>query len=241
MKTIQLTKGQFAKVDDEDFGYLSAYRWHACRGAKNRSYYARRATHYRGKYFLFLMHRVIAQARPGEVVDHINHDTLDNQKSNLRVGTQALNMLNRHAPSGSSSKYKGVARWGFIWVSHFKGKHIGYFNNDEDAARSYNCRARGEGVDWALLNEIPGLTKEEACRMPMSYHPRINKNRYRGVRKRGRQWEATITVDNKTRVIGYYPTAELAAKAYNEQCDLNGRIDKKNRIEESVGDLLTSI
>jgi hypothetical protein len=221
-----------ATVDDEDYEYLSRHKWCASKGVRNKSWYAVRSIKINGKCQRVFMSRVIAQARLGEVVDHKNHDTLDNRRENLRVGTQALNQLNRVPLKGGSSRYKGVTFYppAMKWVAHFKG-HIGYFDNEEDAARAYNVKAKAAGNDWALLNVISGLTPEESVTMPASYRPRIRKNRFKGVRQRGRQWEASIQYKNQRMVIGYYPTALDAAIAFNSECDRLGCPQRKNPME----------
>jgi hypothetical protein len=84
------------------------------------------------------LHRFIVGAQPGEVVDHINHNTLDNRRANLRRCSQAVNGLNRRGPtSNSTSGVRGVildARSGKwlarvtisnkqIWLGLFDDKH----------------------------------------------------------------------------------------------------------------------
>lgn len=232
MKYVPLTRGLKAIVDDEDYQLISQFNWCSNKGTRNTTYYAVRGTRIKGKYQRIFMHRLIAQARPGEIVDHINHDTLDNRKENLRIGTQALNQLNRRH-LGGSSPYKGVSFYKptLQWLASFQGKHIGYFDNQSDAARAYNAKAKDQGEDWALLNEIPGLSLEEAVKMPSTYRPRRKKYQYRGVRPKGKQWEASIQYQNKRHVIGYYPTPLEAAQAYNNECDQLGCPNRKNTLD----------
>lgn len=98
---IPLTQGQFAVIDDQDAPLVSCFRWYATAN-KMKGYYAASTDCGSTIY----MHRVITDAPKGKVVDHINHDTLDNRRCNLRVGTQKDNMANgafalrTHCPKG---------------------------------------------------------------------------------------------------------------------------------------------
>jgi hypothetical protein len=76
MRRIKLTKGKFAKIDDDDFERISKWKWHV---NGNRGY---AVSDIRGRKTY--MHRLIMRARKFQMVDHINFNTLDNRKINLR-------------------------------------------------------------------------------------------------------------------------------------------------------------
>jgi hypothetical protein len=89
-----------------------------------------------------LLHRVIMfnKLKYGYEVDHINHNRLDNRKSNLRIVTHSENMLNALPPrkqDGTSSVFKGVSKRGDKWqvIIRFgdKLKHFGVFDTEEQA------------------------------------------------------------------------------------------------------------
>lgn len=90
------------------------------------------------------IHRVITGAKQGEVVDHINHNKTDNRRENLRVCTRAENNRNKVPCKKCVSKFLGVhyiAKWRKYSVM-VKGKFIGYYKDEEDAARAYDKAAR---------------------------------------------------------------------------------------------------
>lgn len=100
MKLIELTQGQKAIVDDDDYGRLSKSKWYAEK--KYNNFYARRGLDD------VLMHRIILKLTDSKLkVDHINHNGLDNRKENLRVCTQRQNMCNKKKEKDNKSGYKG--------------------------------------------------------------------------------------------------------------------------------------
>jgi hypothetical protein len=111
------------------------------------------------------MHREVIRLPGHLVVDHINHNGLDNRKANLRPATRAQNNYNRLAikRKGATSKYKGVAwkkdknKWRARL--HFNGKlmFLGYFDNQIDAAKAYDKAAKECYGPFACLN-FPGDT-----------------------------------------------------------------------------------
>jgi hypothetical protein len=96
-----------------------------------------------------------------KVVDHKDHNLLNNQKSNLRVCTIKQNTQNVIPRKGKkSSKYKGVSWfkrdncWRAYIGSNGKHKHIGYFKTELDAALSYNKENKKSFGEYGLLNII---------------------------------------------------------------------------------------
>ncbi len=92
----------------------------------------------------------------GKVVDHIDHDTLDNQRINLRICTRSQNGMNRKKDSGI--KFKGVTfhkRAGkFMAQIYMNGKkyYLGVFETPEEAAMVYDKKARELHGEFALTN-----------------------------------------------------------------------------------------
>jgi hypothetical protein len=96
-----------------------------------------------GKRNTAFLHRWITNAPSSLKVDHINHETLDNSDENLRVVTQAENNQNvRGARKNSKSGIQGViwigkrAKWVAQIKSNGKHKHIGYYNEKDEAEQA---------------------------------------------------------------------------------------------------------
>lgn len=161
MKEILLTKGLVALVDDEDYERVNAFKWNATANGYSERIVARRQVHIKGKKHNVYMHRFIMNAPSGMCVDHINHEPLDNRKSNLRICTKTQNCHNMiKRTRRCSSTYKGVSyakdasKWrAFIRVDT-RLKHIGYYQDEKSAALAYNTAARNYFGEYALLNKI---------------------------------------------------------------------------------------
>ena len=88
------------------------------------------------------MHRLVTDCPKGMVVDHINHNTADNRKSNLRICTISDNNKNKSVAKNSKSGVNGVTWYekGSKWLVRINadGKQIslGYFSNKEDAIKA---------------------------------------------------------------------------------------------------------
>jgi hypothetical protein len=109
MKTIQLSNGGEALVDDEDFERLNQFKWRNSKTPNNL--YAESGAFLR-------MHRLIMNCPDGLIVDHIDGDGLNNQKSNLRICSHQDNICNtRKTPGKFASDYKGVTKpkWDNRW------------------------------------------------------------------------------------------------------------------------------
>lgn len=155
-KEIPITKEKVALVDDEDFELLSRYKWY-CQGMPGGDKAARHPLG-NNKRSTILMHRVIMGAPDNVFVDHINHNTLDNRRSNLRICTNSENQHNRVRSINNTSGYKGVT-WNKKtqkWLSrvHLNGicHVLGSFDDIKDAARAYDKFAKESFGEFALLN-----------------------------------------------------------------------------------------
>jgi len=155
MMRIPLTQGKFALVDDSDYEWLNQWKWCACRQHGSNRWYAMR-----GARPQILMHQLILNPPKGMESDHINHDGLDNQRSNLRVCTHSQNQHNRSLQQGGASQFKGV-----YWYKQYKkwqvqlginGNRIflGYFKKEIDAAKAYNKAAIKYFGEFARLNDV---------------------------------------------------------------------------------------
>lgn len=159
MKEIQLTQGKVALVDDDTYDYLNQWKWYA--NNLNGKFYAVRNLRINKKYVKsILMHRFIMSTNKGLVVDHLNGDTLDNRKCNLRNCTHGENLKNQKISIKNTSGYKGVS-----WNKNHKSYEakinnnnitiqIGNFKNIIDAARAYNEAAVKYHGEFANLNKI---------------------------------------------------------------------------------------
>lgn len=143
MREIELTQGLYALVDDEDYEELNKFKWHAVK-FRNSYYAARSVTLPNGKTRKLLMHQQIIGKKDGYVIDHINGNGLDNRRCNLRHVTIRQNGQNLHIKK--SSIYPGVnwhkndKKWEAKIAIDGKRKHLGSFDNEEDAFRAY-CKA----------------------------------------------------------------------------------------------------
>lgn len=109
MMKIALTQRMFAIVDDEDYKYLNQFKWCAAWNGRTRSFYATRQGKLNGKGFVVAMHRMIFGAENGEIVDHQNHDTLDNRKQNIRLTTIKENSRNQSLRADNITGVTGVS------------------------------------------------------------------------------------------------------------------------------------
>lgn len=163
MKYIQLTQGKQTLVDDEDFEYLNQWKW-AYEKRYNRavrSVYIKGSGRKNQKNDTWLMHRLIMNVPANKYIDHINGNTLDNRKQNLRICTHAQNMLNKkQVATNNTSGFKGVSwnkhagRWMSKINIHRKQLYIGLFDTKEEAALAYNKMALKLHGEFANVNTI---------------------------------------------------------------------------------------
>jgi hypothetical protein len=161
MKEIKLTQGKFALVDDEDFEFLNKNKWHVASRSVSRCKTINK------REVKQSMHRLIMNAPSDKEVDHINHNFLDNRKSNLRLCTRSQNMGNirKSKTRPSTSIYKGVfynngikvhkyRKWQAQIMAEGKRFVLGTFLTEVKAAKAYNIKAKELFGEFALVNRV---------------------------------------------------------------------------------------
>jgi hypothetical protein len=165
-REIPLTQGHVAIVDDEDFKRVNQYKWCAMAGLRRdgtiKCIYATRSIRVNGRKITQYLHRFILEiSDPTLQIDHIDHNGLNNQRSNLRTATRSENQWNQRKLEGCSSPYKGVTlrKSDAKWVAEIKvnGKkhYLGCFADEQDAAIAYNRAAVAHFGDFAHINQLP--------------------------------------------------------------------------------------
>ena len=163
---VTLTRGKYAVVDTEMLPLVDEHKWY-CLGVP-RYIRAARSKTTGGVKRTYLMHRVITGLKHGDerVVDHINHNSLDNRVSNMRVCKQSQNTMNVISTTGSS-RFKGVSwqtkarRWASYIRVNKRRIHLGYFKDEWSAAEAYNKKALELFGEFALLNEWKELNSDD--------------------------------------------------------------------------------
>jgi hypothetical protein len=164
---IYIARLKFAIVDASLYDRLRCYNWRLNRS--NRTWYAC-ATLYVGSrrpHKLIWMHHLVLPPPPGLLIDHHNHNGLDNRLTNLRPASHAQNVQNtRKQKPKSSSKYKGVD---YVKATgKFRARikiadrrlFLGSFISEIDAAVAYNNAAKQYFGEFACLNELKCIKRK---------------------------------------------------------------------------------
>ena len=153
MGLIQLSKpGLFTVVDDADHARVNEYLWCPMKGSHGNVY---AGAWIDGKKVR--LHRLLLGSEG--LVDHLNGNTLDNRRCNLRPCTFAGNSRNAGKRKHATSKFKGVSfhkekkRWQARICYEYREIHLGYFNRERSAAVAYNKAARKYFGEFARLNK----------------------------------------------------------------------------------------
>jgi len=156
MKKIELTNGGFTLIDDEDYEKVSLYKWRR----DSLANHVVRTFGPKNKRRLIRLHRYVMNAISGQIIDHIDGNVLNNQKTNLRIANKSTNGMNRNKQCNNKSGYKGVCfhKPANKWVAQLVVNGIKVLNSfhttKEDAARAYNEAAIKYHGEFAKLNKI---------------------------------------------------------------------------------------
>lgn len=153
----ELKETERAKIDLEDVDKCKIYKWGTNKkGTKNKRVYV--VSKENGK--TIYLHRFVMCPSKNMDVDHKNHDTFDNRKSELRVCTRSENTSNMKIRKGYSSKCKGVSwdnnrkKWVASITLKRKTISLGRYDSEKDACIAYNKKAKELFGEFSLLNNI---------------------------------------------------------------------------------------
>lgn len=156
MLHIPLSKGQVAIIDDCDAELVLRHKWRAkCNKGK---WVVHTNIRVGDKQRTVALHRLILNAPDGIMVDHRNHNPLDNRRCNLRLATGSQNNFNSRPRRDNTTGYKGVTyesdRRKYRATIQCERVHhsLGRFNTAEEAARAYDDAAKRLHGEYACLN-----------------------------------------------------------------------------------------
>jgi len=157
MALIPVHPGTFARVDEADLSLVSGYNWRLLKTP--RSIYAQ-ASH-EGK--TILMHRVILGAEPGQLVDHENHDGLDNRRANIRACTPQQNCFNQRGRSSSGfkcvsyepGKRNKASPWRVRPEINGKRHNLGRYRTPQEAHAAYKVFIAQHHGEFACADSLP--------------------------------------------------------------------------------------
>lgn len=156
MKTIPLTQGKVALIDEADFEAVNRFKW--CAAKDRQGFYAVRTVRKPdGSRTTQRLHQFLM---PGSSrIDHRDGDGLNNQRHNLRPATRQQNAQSfRHKQLNATSKFRGVSwyprysKWQAQIQVSGKSIPLGYFVFELDAAKTYNEAALKWFGEFAHLN-----------------------------------------------------------------------------------------
>lgn len=157
MRTIKLTRGLVAKVDDADFEWLNQFKWQVIKSERGK-YYAYRRKTVNGHATAYYLHReILGLSRgDGKLCDHRDGDTLNNQRKNLRLATPQQNSSNRCVGSNNTSGHTGVYRDRNRWRARVRAGgrvvYSGSFITKAEAVAARRAAAR------AIFGDFCGRT-----------------------------------------------------------------------------------
>lgn len=150
-KEIELSKGKYALVDDEDYNWLNQWSWWV-----EKKGYAVRKESWGGRRHRLYLHRELLRVGPHQIIDHINGNRLDNRRVNLRIVSPTINSRNRLLSTRNKTGHNGI-----YWVQRVKmfeayitvKRRRVYLGIFKDLEKAIEARKAGERKYWGYTTE----------------------------------------------------------------------------------------
>jgi hypothetical protein len=144
MQLISLSKGYTTKVDDDMYEELNLHKWHAIEvwtGKIEPHVSAGRwVTLYVGKRKCIRMHHQVfgieSEDLHGDIIDHEDRDSLNNQRYNLRRTNKSINALNSDHSTNATGIYYDINRKRYKAFLLNPRRYVGTYKTYEDAAKA---------------------------------------------------------------------------------------------------------
>ena len=224
VKEIPLQNGMVALVDDEDFERVNKHIWYCNITTKSLKV----ASIKDGKEIL--LGRLIMNCDDADKVVYFKNkdiENLDFRKTNLIVDSSTVRPRFKRSSRGSSSKYKGVFqvkgkdRWRSIIRVENKNIHLGYFSNEDDAAKAYNkasLKFFGKNAYRNVIGEDNSVKNVNFRKdVPSQKRRAIGLSGFRGVTFENGKWVACLKSKGKKFYLGRHSNSLEAAKAYDQK------------------------
>lgn len=151
--------GQSVICDQADAHLVSGSQWRFVERNRGKYYVVRGPFNGRERY----LHRLIIGAQQGQIVDHINGNTLDNRRCNLRIVTASQNGFNKSPRKirNRASRFKGVGlckqtgRWRAMISDGDRYIHLGRFDSEAHAAFAYDTASLQFHGEFGRRNFLP--------------------------------------------------------------------------------------
>lgn len=152
LEYLELSQGHYAIIDKQDYQWLSQWKWtyqgpdgYAYRNDKKKKVY---------------LHRFIMNTPLGKYTDHVNGNTLDNRRCNLRVCSAKENARNGRKRTDKQKGvyfYKRDKVWVAQIVANYKNHYLGRFKTAQEAAEAYDEAAKNLHGNFARINEVENV------------------------------------------------------------------------------------
>ena len=128
-------------IDREDYEKVAKFKWHKAKDHNGNNYFRYQTSmKMDNKRKTVPIHRFILDFPQG-LVDHINRDTSDNRKCNLRVTSREVNSTNCKLPITNKTGVRGVCKRGNKFIAQISVKnqkiYLGIYKDIEEAKIAY--------------------------------------------------------------------------------------------------------